>query len=343
MLFRSINGGSESADVLEVGTVETNTLAAGLKAEFDVTLRPDPDAGKTFLDFTAGIPQGASGVDDEAVHFTLQTLTAEQKTQARENIDAISKNDTVKNAVSLQTPRLIGGVEFDGSTDIVHYGVCSSRSMTTLKTVDIPGFKLVEGATIIVRFTAANSVNNPTLNINETGDIPILAGNDTTYVKWRLGDALMFVYSDVHWVCLGGYRLANYPVGSHCIQYQNEPTPASLFGGTWTVDTDYTGRVLVGSGTGYTLGATGGEATHTMAVAELPKIGVKTSGTGDDHYYEPTPRGALVTDIYWGNYQASDGANVIVSREKGNPEEPQGKPFNIMQPYKVVAIWKRMA
>lgn len=33
---------------------------------------------------------------------------------------------------------------------------------------------------------------------------------------------------------------------------------------------NYAGRVLVGSGGGYTLGATGGEATHTLTIDEMP-------------------------------------------------------------------------
>lgn len=78
---------------LEVGTVTTETIAAGLDAEFNVDVRHEDATNKTYLDFDAKIPRGESGTDAGAVHFNEeQTLTDEQKEQARENIDAASTN-----------------------------------------------------------------------------------------------------------------------------------------------------------------------------------------------------------------------------------------------------------
>ncbi len=86
--------GSGGGEVnLEVGTVTTETIAAGLDAEFNVDVRHEDSTNKTFLDFDAKIPRGESGTDAGAVHFNEeQTLTDEQKQQARENIDAASTN-----------------------------------------------------------------------------------------------------------------------------------------------------------------------------------------------------------------------------------------------------------
>ncbi len=80
-------GGNGSANI-EVGNVVTQTLPAGQDAEFDMTARNEN--GKTIFDVKALIPRGASGTDDEAVHFTPQTLTEAQKAQARANINALS-------------------------------------------------------------------------------------------------------------------------------------------------------------------------------------------------------------------------------------------------------------
>lgn len=80
-------GGGGSANI-EVGNVVTQTLPAGQDAEFDMTARNEN--GKTIFDVKALIPRGASGTDEEAVHFTPQTLTEAQKTQARANINALS-------------------------------------------------------------------------------------------------------------------------------------------------------------------------------------------------------------------------------------------------------------
>ena len=71
-------------------------------------------------------------------------------------------------AAKLTTPRGIDGVDFDGSKEITHYGVCSTPAATAAKTVDIPGFKLVTGAVVLVKFTNTNTASNPTLNVNST-------------------------------------------------------------------------------------------------------------------------------------------------------------------------------
>ena len=79
--------GAGGGDVnLEVGTVTTETLAAGLDADFDVSVRREEGTNKILLDFDAKIPRGASGTDDEAVHFTPQALTEPQQTQAQQNM-----------------------------------------------------------------------------------------------------------------------------------------------------------------------------------------------------------------------------------------------------------------
>lgn len=80
-----IQGGGTGGGAFEVGDITTETLKAGLEAEFDVTKRIDEN-GKTLLDFYAAIPKGASGNDAEAVHFTQQDLSDSQKEQAKKNI-----------------------------------------------------------------------------------------------------------------------------------------------------------------------------------------------------------------------------------------------------------------
>lgn len=85
VLYGGGNGGAN----IEVGNVVTQTLPAGQDAEFDMTARNEN--GKTIFDVKALIPRGASGTDEEAVHFTPQTLTEAQKTQARKNIGALDE------------------------------------------------------------------------------------------------------------------------------------------------------------------------------------------------------------------------------------------------------------
>lgn len=125
-----------------------------------------------------------------------------------------------------------------------------------------------------------------------------------------------------------------YPVGGRpYIQFDGMQTPAERWAGTsWEIDTDYTGRVLVGSGTGFTIGATGGEATHTLTVEEMPshnhplRYGIP-QGPGEES--------ALWMDYSLKKFTGNDAAAVF--------NVGGGKQHNIMQPYKVVNIWKRTA
>lgn len=57
-----------------------------------------------------------------------------------------------------------------------------------------------------------------------------------------------------------------YPVGSIYIS-TNSTSPATLFGGSWS---QIQGQFLLASSSTYAAGSTGGEATHTLNVNELP-------------------------------------------------------------------------
>ena len=57
-----------------------------------------------------------------------------------------------------------------------------------------------------------------------------------------------------------------WPVGSIYMSV-NSTNPGTLFGGTWT---QLQNRFLLGAGSSYTNGATGGEATHTLTTNEMP-------------------------------------------------------------------------
>ena len=84
-----------------------------------------------------------------------------------------------------------------------HYGVCSTAAATAVKTVDIPGFELVTGAYVIVKFTATNSaaVANLKLNVSNTGDKPIKHrnGNFPAANELIANRPFMFVYDGTNW------------------------------------------------------------------------------------------------------------------------------------------------
>ena len=87
-------------------------------------------------------------------------------------------------------------------------GTCSTSASTTAKvvTLDNPeGFSLTEGVTIAVYFSNRNSATTPTLNVNDTGAVPIKYSTHSSdysiadpYSRWGIG-IKFFTYHDSAW------------------------------------------------------------------------------------------------------------------------------------------------
>lgn len=115
---------------------------------------------------------------------------------------------SAETATTLETSRTIDGMLFDGSSDIRHYGTCSTSSATVAKVVTLPGFTLVTGARIAVKFTYSNTASSPTLNVNGTGAQTIRRYGsynvDTSkYLSWLAGSIVEFVYDGSSWIWVG--------------------------------------------------------------------------------------------------------------------------------------------
>jgi hypothetical protein len=119
-----------------------------------------------------------------------------------------------------------------------------------------------------------------------------------------------------------------YPVGSIYMSV-NSTSPASFLGGTWSQLKD---RFLLGAGSSYSNGATGGSATHTLTVDQMPS-----------HSHD------LIDWVFWsasngGWTSFRTGTNSSVSRDGLETESVGGgKAHNNMPPYLVVYMWKRTA
>lgn len=120
-----------------------------------------------------------------------------------------------------------------------------------------------------------------------------------------------------------------YPVGSIYMS-ANKTSPAALFGGTWEQLKD---RFLLGAGGSYTLGNTGGEASHTLTVAEMP------SHTHDMQGYWTVKDRSGSSEAASYNRISSDPAtsNTPVLSAGG------GSAHNNMPPFEAVNIWKRVS
>lgn len=124
----------------------------------------------------------------------------------------------------------------------------------------------------------------------------------------------------------GGSPLDAYPIGSIYMSV-NSTSPASLFGGTWEQLED---RFLLGAGTTYTAGDTGGEAKHTLTVDEMPS---HTHVQGKKY---STSLGSYSPDAPW-------TANSGTQYDWSTSATGGGQPHNNMPPYLAVYMWKRTA
>lgn len=104
----------------------------------------------------------------------------------------------------------------------------------------------------------------------------------------------------------------------------NNTNPATLFGGTWEQLKD---RFLLGAGDTYTNGATGGEAEHTLTIAEIP---AHSHNLGQFVSTNSGSVNGLLEEINKNAYGA------LNTNETGG-----GKAHNNMPPYLVVYMWRR--
>lgn len=122
-----------------------------------------------------------------------------------------------------------------------------------------------------------------------------------------------------------------YPVGSIIIRDDTEDM-SNFLGFTW--EKVFAGKVLVGVDENdddfKTIGKTGGEKTHTLTIDEMPKhthtISAGTNATTDANY-----------DRVASAYAGGTPKNLKTSETGGI------KSHNNLQPYQVVAYWKRIS
>ena len=106
----------------------------------------------------------------------------------------------VNTAIS-EVRQTAAGIESTVKSIQTNYANCTTAGGTAAKVVTAPDFTLYKGATISVKFTYANTVANPTLNVNGTGAKYIMVGNSymSTELSWKAQDVLSFVYDGTYW------------------------------------------------------------------------------------------------------------------------------------------------
>ena len=143
---------------------------------------------------------------------------------------------------------------------------------------------------------------------------------------------------------ISNIMLRVYPIGSIYVSV-NSTNPGTIFGGTWEQIED---KFLLASGTTYTAGTTGGEATHTLIESELPHV----SGNLDVKRYKiNNTQGATVSGAS-GAFsisgtsgsgtslvaQSDSIAHTVLNYSFGSDQAHENMP-----PYLAVYMWKRTA
>ena len=114
-----------------------------------------------------------------------------------------------------------------GSTQTTWYGTSRTSDSTTEKVVACEGFTLTKGAMISILFSTANTASTPKLNVNSTGAVAILIGNDTpsslsNVLAWSPNAMLTFVYDGTYFRYISASASA----------YDNPPDGAGSWYGT---------------------------------------------------------------------------------------------------------------
>lgn len=144
-----------------------------------------------------------------------------------------------------------------------------------------------------------------------------------------------------------------YPIGSIYTSV-SATDPSTLFGGTWAAIAE--GMVLIGAGSGYTAGDTGGSASHSITISEMPSHnhGGSTGsvGAGGAHthaapvYFSGGDEESLAADVMNGYYAEAlktKSANGMPAHSHTITSQGGGTAMSLMQPYLVVYMWKRTA
>ena len=118
----------------------------------------------------------------------------------------ISDNNTDLHPIS-------GGAGADGANGLTSGGygfvVCETDGATAAMTIAAENYTLAEGTGIIVKFTNNNTAANPTLNINNTGDIPIYYNGTPIKAEYITSNRfLQLMYDGTYYQVVGDILLA---------------------------------------------------------------------------------------------------------------------------------------
>ena len=170
-----------------------------------------------------------------------------------------------------------------------------------------------------------NSAINTETNARISADNAINQKLTQETTERKQKDAIITATIEDYWKTI-------YPVGSIYISTSQTFNPQTTWGGSWRKTAD--GRCLIGANNTYPLGSTGGEATHTLSVNEMP---AHVHNGSRVNWYNTLQSNGISANIVAQSNLKGDGPNIKTSSTGGS------QAHNNMQPYLAVYIWERTA
>lgn len=221
--------------------------------------------------------------------------------------ERVFTDTTYSNATTIKAGLMSASDKAKLDNTNITYGICSTGAGTAEKVVTIPDtannkWALDVGSIIVVKFTATNTAQNPTLNVNDTGakgilySTSVITTSNLTYAGYA-GRYITYMYDGTQYVFIG-----------QSVDSNTTYTPATLGGGYGTCTTAAATTAKTATLSSYTL-VTGGLVTvkFTNDVPASATLNINSKGAKPIYY-----KGSAITS---GIIKAGDTATFIYNTQ----------------------------
>ena len=291
----------------------------------------------------------------------IATAKTDISTAKMDAVSAITTaQTTATDAIASAKTTAVSAVNSAKSTALSDVSAQQTTSVTAVKSQGDTSVAAVQSAQITATdaITTAHTKAVSAVQAQEAASIQAIEADSVLagYAKKdELSSLIAAAVTQAVTQAVAEAKLAAHPVGSY--YWSSESTdPSILFGGTWEQVKD---RFVLAAGDSYAVGATGGEATHTLSISEMPahshSIRLNTEGA-DGGYggYVPdrgTPQAIKTNTGGHPPVESSNGVftdhtrstDLIIAGSEFIQKTGGSTPHNNMPPYVAAYCWKRTA